>query len=96
VSIVLDPVWRWARISRCWCAVTPATVNRELAYLKRMLNMTRNVRILLKGWVSGTHPMARVSLERQRNARGRVPSGDEFRRLHNAAEAWLQPILLVA
>ena len=40
--------------------------------------------------------MAMVSLEREHNERDRVLSAEEFRRLHDAAAPWLQPMLLVA
>ena len=88
--------WRRATISRRGRAVTPATINRELACLKRMFNVARRGLIVLNGGIPGANPMAMVSLEREHNERDRVLSAEEFRRLHDAAAPWLQPMLLVA
>jgi integrase len=88
--------WRRATISRRGMPVMPATINRELACLKRMFNVARKGLIMLKGGVPTTNPMGLLSLERERNERDRVLSADEFRRLHEVSAPWLQPILLVA
>jgi integrase len=87
---------RRATRSRRGRPVTPASVTRELACLKRMLNVARQGLILLTGEVPLTNPMAMVSLERESNERDRVRSAQEFRHLHDAAEPRLRPILLVA
>ncbi len=63
--------------------MTPASINRELACLKRMFNVARKGLIMRKGGIPAANPMAMVSLERERNERGRVLSGDEFRCLYN-------------
>jgi integrase len=52
--------------------------------------------IVLKGGVTLVNAMAMLSLERERNERDRALSAHEFRRLHDAAAPWLQPMLLVA
>jgi len=88
--------WRRATISRRHRPVTPATVNRELACLKRMFNVARRGLIVLKGGVPAENPLAVVSLEREHNERDRVLAPEEFSRLLEAAEAWLKPMLLVA
>jgi integrase len=88
--------WRKATISRRGRPVNPATLNREFACLKRMFNVARKGLILLKGGALAMNPMAMVSLERERNERDRVLSGEEFQRLQEAAEPWLRPTLLVA
>jgi integrase len=76
--------------------VTPATVNRELACLKRMFNVARKGLMVLKGGAPMVNPMEMISLDRERNERDRVLSGQEFRCLYDAAAPWLQPLLVVA
>jgi integrase len=88
--------WRRSTISRRKQPVTAATVNRELACLKRMFNVTTKGLITLKGGVPAQNPIANVSLEREHNERDRVLTADEFARLYQAAEDWLKPLLLVA
>jgi integrase len=88
--------WRRVTISRHGRVVAPATINRELACLKRMFNVALKGLIVLKGGMPATNPMVMVSLEREHNERDRVLSAEEFRRLHEAAALWLQPMLLVA
>jgi integrase len=88
--------WRKATITRRKRLVTVATVNRELATLRRMFNVARRGLIVLKGGVPPDNPMAMVTLERERNERDRVLSAEEFQRLSEAAEPWLRPILLLA
>jgi integrase len=89
-------VWRRATISRRSKLVTPATINRELACLKRMFNVARKGLVVLKDGMPVGNPMAMVSLDRERNERDRVLSAEEFRRIYEAAAPWLQPMLLVA
>jgi integrase len=96
VSVQQYRTWRRETISRRGRFVMPATINRELACLKRMFNVARKGLILLKGGIPSTNPMALVSLEREYNERDRVLSAEEFRRLHEVAAPWLQPMLLVA
>jgi integrase len=95
-SIEHYQAWRRATISRRGRAVTPATVNRELACLKRMFNVARKGLLVLKGGIPGANPMAMVSLEREHSECDCVLSAEEFQRLYDAAAPWLQPMLLVA
>jgi integrase len=88
--------WRRATISRHHRPIRPATVNRELECLKRMFNVARRGLLVLKGGAPSENPLAFVSKEREHNERDRVLSPVEFARVVEAAEAWLQPILLVA
>jgi len=88
--------WRRVKISRRAGAVTPATINRDLACLKRMFNVARRGLIVLNGGIPGANPMAMVSLEREHNERDRVLSAAEFRRLRDAAAPWPQLMLLIA
>jgi integrase len=88
--------WRRSTISRRRRPVSPATVNREIACLKRMFNVAHKGLIVLKGGVPKDKPLEVVSLERERNERDRVLSAGEFARLCEAAEDWLKPMLLVA
>jgi len=88
--------WRKATISRRGRPVMPGTINRELACLKRAFNVARKGLVVLKGGAPLANPMAMVSQERERNERDRVLSAEEFSRLLQAAEGWLQPMLLVA
>jgi integrase len=95
-SIEQYRAWRRATISRRGRPVMPATVNRELACLKRMLTVATKGLIVLKGGVLRENPAASVSLEREHNTRDRVLTPEEFDRLMAAAPAHLQPILLTA
>jgi integrase len=88
--------WRRSTISRRKRPVSVATVNRELACLKRMFNVACKGLIVLKGWVPALNPIATVSLEREHNERDRVLSAEEFVLLYQAAEDWLKPMLLIA
>jgi integrase len=88
--------WRRATISRRKHPALAATVNRELACLKRMFNVARKGLIVLKGGVPKDKPLEVVSLERERNERARVLSAEEFACLCEAAEDWPKPMLVVA
>lgn len=69
---------------------TVATVNREIALLKRLLNYA-----VKRGDI--THnPLARVEMGREDNVRGVIIGEVEFQALLAAAEDLLKPILLVA
>jgi integrase len=87
---------RKAAPSRYKRPVSPTTVNRELAVLKRMLTVACQGLILLKGGVPASNPIARVSLEREYNERDRVLSPDEFSQLSEVAEPWFRPMLQIA
>jgi integrase len=88
--------WRRATISRRGRPVKPATINRELACLKRMFSVARKGLIPLKGGVPATNPMAMVSLDRENNERDRVLSREEFEQLLAVAPVHLKTILLAA
>jgi integrase len=88
--------WRRETISRRGVPITPASINRELACLKRMFNVARKGLIVLKGGVPPENPVASVSLERENNTRDRVLSREEFDRLVAVAPMHLKPILLTA
>jgi integrase len=87
---------RRSTISRRKRPVSVATVNRELACLKRMFTVASKGLIVLKGGVPAQNPIANVSLEREHNERDRVLSVEEFGRLSEAVEDWRKPMLLVA
>jgi integrase len=88
--------WRRETISRRKQLVTTASINRELACLKRMFNVARKGLIVLKGGVPSDNPVASVTLEREHNTRDRVLSREEFDRLMAVAPTHLKPILLSA
>jgi integrase len=88
--------WRKDTISRRGKPATPATINRELACLKRMFSVARKGLILLKGGVPQDNPMASISRDRENHERDRVFSKEEFDRLLAVAPAHLKPILLTA
>ncbi len=95
-SIEQYRAWRRATISRRGIPVTPATINRELACLKRMFSVARKGLFVLKGGVPNSNPVASISLERENNERDRVLSRDEFDQLMAVAPGHLKPILLTA
>ena len=88
--------WRRESVSRRGQAPTPATLNRELACLKRMFNVALKGLLVLKGGVPASNPASRVSLERETNERDRVFSPSEFQALVNVAPSHLKPIVLTA
>jgi integrase len=88
--------WRRASLSPRGKAVTPATVNRELACLKHMFNVARRGLLVLRGGVPAENPTTVISLEAEHNERDRVLSAEEFQRLYEASAEWLKPIVLVA
>jgi integrase len=95
-SIEQYRTWRRATISRRGKPVSTASINRELACLKRMFSVALKGLIVLKGGVPATNPAAMVSLDREHNERDRVLSYEEFDRLMAAAPTHLRPILLTA
>ncbi len=88
--------WRKDTISRRGKPVTPATINRELACLKRMFSVARKGLIPLKGGLPQDNPMASINMDRENNERDRVFSKEEFDRLLAVAPAHLKPIVLRA
>ena len=70
--------------------VSPATVNRELACLKTLFNKAVE-------WAKAeTNPAAKVKKFRENNARERILSPEEARRLIECAGPGIQPVLIVA
>jgi integrase len=88
--------WRRESVARRGQAPTPATLNRELACLKRMFNVAIKGLLVLKGGMPVSNPAAHVSLERETNERDRVFSQSEFQALMDVAPAHLKPIVLTA
>ena len=81
---------RQAETSRRGEAPSPATLDREVELLKRLLNYAAACGRLAE------NPVARVKLLRVPNTRRVVLDEEAFQRLSAKAEAWLRPILLVA
>jgi integrase len=71
-------------------APSPATLDREVELLKRLLNFSAACGRLTE------NPLAHVKLLRVPNVRRVVLDEEAFQRFHRAAESWLRPILLVA
>ena len=71
--------------------VMPATINRELATLKKAFNLGRRE----WEWCSD-NPVTRVSMEKENNARDRWLSLEEEYRLCHVAPAWLRDIVIFA
>lgn len=71
--------------------VMPATINRELATLKKAFNLGR------REWEWCTdNPVTRVSMEQENNARDRWLSCEEEYRLCQVAPGWLRDIVIFA
>ncbi len=81
---------RQAETTRRGGAPSPATLDREVELLKRLLNYAAACGKLSE------NPIARVKLLRVPNVRRVVLDEEAFQRLLGAAEPWLKPILLVA
>lgn len=77
-------------ISRFNRPLTKASINRELACLKTMLNYAVG-----EGWLP-SNPISGYKLFRERLNKLRVVSRDEFDRVYNTASELLQPILVMA
>jgi integrase len=95
-SVEQYKAWRLASISRLGRHPRPATLNRELACLKRMFTVALRGLIVLKGGALTVNPAAAVSLEREHNERDRALSSEEFQCIYRVAPAWLQPMMLIA
>ena len=67
-----------------------ATLNREVALLKRFLNYAVDCGDL------DANPVARIKMLDENNVRQTMLSEADFAKLHDAADAFLRPILLVA
>ncbi len=71
--------------------VKPATINRELATMKKAFNLA------LKEWEwVRDNPVSKVSMEKENNKRDRWLMDDEERRLVEACEAWLRELVVFA
>ncbi|MDR4470819.1 MAG: tyrosine-type recombinase/integrase [Nitrospira sp.] len=71
--------------------VKPATINRELATLKKAFNLAR------REWEWCTdNPVSRVSMERENNTRDRWLTVEEEQRLLQAVSPWLRDVILFA
>lgn len=71
--------------------VKPATINRELATLKKAFNLAR------REWEWCTdNPVCRVSMERENNTRDRWLTVEEEQRLLPASAPWLREIVVFA
>ncbi len=71
--------------------VKPATMNRELATLKKAFNLAR------REWEWCTdNPVCRVSMEKENNTRDRWLSVEEEQRLLAAAAPWLRELMVFA
>jgi integrase len=81
---------RQAEITRRGGAPSPATLDREVELLKRLLNYAAACGKLTE------NPIARVKLLRVPNVRRVVLDEEAFQRLSASAERWLRPILLMA
>lgn len=68
---------------------TPATINREVACLKKMLSLAVRDRVL------ATHPARGVTMLEENNARERIISTEELDRILQKAPRWLEPIIVV-
>jgi integrase len=87
---------RRATICRRKIPVSVATVNRELAVIRRMYTVALRGLIALKGGTPMANLVAAHPTEREHNERDRVLSADEFAQVYDAAKTWLKPILLMA
>jgi integrase len=70
--------------------VSVATVNREVAAIKRVLNLAAEYK------KTSSNPIATVKMLPEHNIRERVLTDEEFERLLNAAPEHIKPILIVA
>jgi len=71
--------------------VKPATINRELATLKKAFNLAR------REWEWCTdNPVCRVSMERENNTRDRWLTVEEEQRLLPATAPWLREVIVFA
>jgi integrase len=61
-----------------------------------MFNVGRKGLLHLPGGLPNENPFASVRFIDEHNVRDRVLSAEEFGRLHDAAETWLKPMLLIA
>ena len=81
---------RWGETTKAGTPPKPATLDREVEFLKRILNYATEC-----GKVPH-NPIARVKLLRQPNVRRVIVDEEDFERLYRKAEEPLRPLLLVA
>jgi integrase len=74
----------------------PATINRELACLKAMLNVGRKGLFHLPGGVLNDNPVSSVKFFDEHNIHDRVLTSGEFQRMLEASPDCLKPILQCA
>jgi integrase len=74
----------------------PATINRELACLKAMLNIARKGLLHLPGGMPNDNPVSSVKFFEEHNIRDRVLTSEEFQRMLEASPDYLKPILQCA
>jgi integrase len=71
--------------------VAPATINRELAAMKKAFNLA------IREWEwCRENPVSRVSMEQEKNKRDRWVTDEEDERLLSASPPWLREILVFA
>ncbi len=70
--------------------ISKATVNRETAFLKTMLNYA-----VRRGWLS-ENPLKGYKLYKERLNKLRTLSEEEFKSFYNSASDLLKPLLVVA
>lgn len=70
-------------------APTPATINREVACLKKMLSLAVRDRVL------AVHPARGIEMLDEHNARERILSEEEIERIQEKAPRWLRPIVVL-
>jgi site-specific recombinase XerD len=79
------------KVKRLQQGLRPASVNRELATMKKAFNLA------LKEWQwIPSNPVSRIALERENNKRDRWLTPDEETRLLKASPAWLRDFILFA
>jgi len=81
---------RLKTISRYQKPISKATINRELAFLKTMLNYT-----VRRGWL-GANPLTGYKLYKEKLNKLRTLNKDEFQSFYNEASELLKPILITA
>jgi integrase len=70
--------------------ISKSTINREIAFLKTMLNYS-----VRRGWLS-ENPLKGYSLYKEKPSKMRILSQEEFRAFYKEASELLKPILLAA
>jgi integrase len=74
----------------------PASINRELACLKAMLNVARKGLLQLPGGMPDYNPVSSVKFFGEHNIRDGVLTSEEFQRMLKASPDYLKPILQCA